>query len=61
MVFDGIGRFDLDGARIRRFSEVFDRGMSLAQQAYAPEHVQKIELRFAAALQSRPEWAGHAA
>ena len=34
VTFDGIGRFDLEGGRIRRYSEVFDRGMALAQQAF---------------------------
>jgi hypothetical protein len=59
VMFDGIGRFDLDGDRIRRYSEVFDRGMALAQQAYAPERVCKIALRYATALKARPEWKGH--
>jgi hypothetical protein len=59
VVFDGIGRFDLEGDKIRRYSEVFDRGMALAQQAYAPERLCKIALRYAAALKSRPEWKGH--
>jgi ketosteroid isomerase-like protein len=59
VVFDGIGRFDLEGDQIRRYSEVFDRGMALAQQAYAPERVRKIALRYAAALKMRPEWKGH--
>jgi hypothetical protein len=59
VVFDGIGCFDLDCDRIRRYSEVFDRGMALAQQAYAPERLCKIGLRYAAALKARPEWKGH--
>jgi hypothetical protein len=59
VAFDGIGRFDLAGGRIRRYSEVFDRGMALAQQAYAPERVCKIALRYAAALKARPEWKRH--
>jgi ketosteroid isomerase-like protein len=59
VVFDGIGRFDLDGDRIKRYSEVFDRGMALAQQAFEPERLLKIELRYASALKSRPEWAAH--
>ena len=36
VVFDGIGRFDLEGSHIRRYSEVFDRGMALAQQEFEP-------------------------
>jgi hypothetical protein len=59
VVFDGIGRFDLAGDKIRRYSEVFDRGMALAQQEYAPERLRKIALRYATALKARPEWKGH--
>ena len=59
MTFDGIGRFDLEGGRIRRYSEVFDRGMALAQQEFEPERLRKIGLKYAAALKARPEWAGH--
>ena len=59
VVFDGIGRFDLDGGRIKRYSEVFDRGMALAQQAFEPERLRKIELKYATALKARPEWQGH--
>jgi len=59
VVFDGIGRFELQGGRIRRYSEVFDRGMALAQQAYEPERLAKIASRYAAALKARPEWAAH--
>jgi SnoaL-like domain len=59
VTFDGIGRFDLDGDRIQRYSEVFDRGMALAQQAFEPERLRKIELKYANALKRRPEWAAH--
>lgn len=59
VVFDGIGRFDLATGGIKRYSEVFDRGMALAQQEFEPERVRKIELKYASALKARPEWAGH--
>ena len=59
VAFDGIGRFDLEGDLIRRFSEVFDRGMALAQQAFAPEHMARIELKYANAMKARPEWKRH--
>jgi SnoaL-like protein len=59
VIFDGIGRFDLEGDRIRRYSEVFDRGMALAQQAYEPERLRKIALRYAGALAAKPEWKEH--
>ena len=61
VAFDGIGRFDLDGSgRIRRYSEVFDRGMALAQQEFEPERLRKIGLKYAVALKGRPDWAAHA-
>jgi hypothetical protein len=59
VTFDGIGRFDMEGDHIRRYSEVFDRGMALAQQEFEPERLRKIGLKYAAALKARPEWAGH--
>jgi hypothetical protein len=59
VAFDGIGRFDLEGGRIRRYSEVFDRGMALAQQEFEPERLRKIALKYAAALKARSEWAEH--
>jgi hypothetical protein len=59
VAFDGIGRFDMDGDRIRRYSEVFDRGMALAQQEFEPERLRKIGIKYASSLKTRPEWAGH--
>jgi limonene-1,2-epoxide hydrolase len=59
VLFDGIGRFELEGDRIKRYSEVFDRGMALAQQAFAPEHLVKILVNYADATRARPEWQGH--
>ena len=60
VAFDGIGRFDLDASgHIERYSEVFDRGMALAQQEFEPERLRKIGLKYATALKARPEWAAH--
>lgn len=59
VAFDGIGRFELEGGRIKRYSEVFDRGMALAQQAFEPERLARIGLKYATALKARPEWAAH--
>jgi hypothetical protein len=59
VVFDGIGRFDLEGDRIRRYSEVFDRGMALAQQAFEGERLRKIGVKYANALKARPECKAH--
>jgi hypothetical protein len=59
VAFEGIGRFDLESGRIKRYSEVFDRGMALAQQEFEPERLRKIGLKYASQLKARPEWAGH--
>lgn len=59
VVFEGISRFALRGGRIERYSEVFDRGMALAQQDFAPERLKKVGLKYAARLKARPEAARH--
>ena len=61
VVFDGIGKFELNGGKIARYSEVFDRGMALAQQAYEPERLAKIGQRYARQLKAAPEWQSHVA
>lgn len=47
VVFEGIGRFELETGRIARYSEVFDRGMALAQLDFAPERLKKVALKYA--------------
>jgi SnoaL-like domain len=54
VVFEGMSRFELDGDRIRRYCEVFDRGMALAQAGFAPERLKKIGLRYAEELRRMP-------
>ncbi len=54
VVFDGMSRFELNGGLIKRYSEVFDRGMALAQVDFAPERLKKIGLRYAAELKRLP-------
>ena len=61
VVFEGIGRFELEGGRIARYSEVFDRGMALAQLDFAPERLKKVVLKYARAFRARPEAAPHLA
>lgn len=61
VVFEGISRFELEGGRIARYSEVFDRGMALAQQDFAPERLKKVALKYAGRLKARPEAARHVA
>ncbi|MDX2203258.1 MAG: nuclear transport factor 2 family protein [Hyphomicrobiaceae bacterium] len=59
VAFDGMSRFELEGGRIKRYSEVFDRGMALAQQAFEPERLVKIGQRYARELKALPEWSHH--
>lgn len=59
VVFEGIGRFKLKGGRIAHYSEVFDRGMALAQLDFAPERLKKVALKYAARLKQQPETAKH--
>jgi len=61
VVFDGMSRFDLEAGLIKRYSEVFDRGMALAQVGFAAERLQKIGLRYARELKAMPEIAPHLA
>jgi ketosteroid isomerase-like protein len=60
VTFDGISRIAIDGGLIKHYSEVFDRGMALAQQNFAPERMRRIGQKYAAALKVRPDWARHA-
>ncbi len=59
VVFDGISRFELADGKIKRYSEVFDRGMALAQLDFAPERLKKVALKYANALKARPEASRH--
>ena len=59
VVFEGISRFELRDGRIRRYSEVFDRSMALAQQDFAPERLKRIAQKYAARLKDRPETKPH--
>ena len=59
VTFEGIGKFELRDGKIARYSEVFDRGMALAQQNFAAERIAKIERKYAAALKADPAWKDH--
>lgn len=61
VTFDGIGKFELANGKITRYSEVFDRGMALAQQNFAPGRIAKIGRKYAAALKAGPDWKDHLA
>lgn len=59
VTFEGIGKFELSDGKIARYSEVFDRGMALAQQNFAAERIARIERKYAAALKADPAWKDH--
>ena len=42
VVFEGISHFVFRGGVIARYEESFDRGMALAQQDFAAEHIKKV-------------------
>jgi len=42
VLFTGMSRFDLADGLIRRYSEVFDRGVALVQQDFAAERIKRI-------------------
>ena len=47
VVFEGVSHFVFRDGLIARYSEVFDRGMALAQQDFAPERIKKVLLKLA--------------
>lgn len=47
VVFEGTGQFALKDGLITRYSEVFDRGMALAQQDFAPERIKRVLVKLA--------------
>lgn len=59
VAFEGISRFVLEGGRIKHYSEVFDRGMALAQLDFAPERLKKVALKYATRFKASPAAAAH--
>jgi ketosteroid isomerase-like protein len=47
VVFEGIGHFAFRDGLIARYSEVFDRGMALAQQDFAAERIKRVLVKLA--------------
>jgi hypothetical protein len=47
VVFEGTSHFVFRDGLIARYSEVFDRGMALAQQDFAPERIKRVLLKLA--------------
>jgi hypothetical protein len=42
VVFEGTSHFVFENGQIARYSEVFDRGMALAQQDFAAERIKRV-------------------
>jgi hypothetical protein len=61
VVFEGIGFFQFREGLIARYSEVFDRGMALAQQDFAPERIKKVLLKLADRQNASPAAKEHLA
>lgn len=63
VVFDGFARVTLKGSgadmKIRHYSEVFDRGLALAQLGFPPERIAKVVARAADNLRAKPDAAPH--
>ena len=50
---------DLEGDKIRHYSEVFDKGVALAQLDFPAERIKKSLVRWAGEQSARPEFTGH--
>ena len=59
VAFEGISHFELRDGRIARYCEVFDRGLALAQQGFAPERIKRVVEKAAARQNETPEFAAH--
>jgi ketosteroid isomerase-like protein len=59
VVFEGMGCFKLEGGRIKTYSEVFDRGMALAQLDFAAERIKKSLGKWAQRVHKSPEGKAH--
>jgi hypothetical protein len=59
VVFEGIGHFVFRDRRIARYSEIFDRGLALAQQGFAAERIKRVLEKAAARQNDTPECRAH--
>jgi len=58
-VFEGMSRFELRDGLIARYTEVFDRGLALAQLDFPPERIARTVGRAAERLRAAPEAGAH--
>lgn len=61
VVFEGTSFFTFAGDKIKRYTEVFDRGLALVQQDFAPERLKKILAKAAARQNAGAECREHLA
>lgn len=59
VVFEGVGHFTFRDGLIARYSEMFDRGMALAQQDFAAERIKRILVKVAEKQNATPEAKEH--
>jgi SnoaL-like domain len=59
VLFDGISCFRFQDALISRYSEAFDRGVTLAQLGFPAERIRRILEKTAAAQNQTPEARAH--
>lgn len=59
VLVEGVSCFHFAGAAIRRYDEVFDSGIAMAQLGFPPRRIAKSLARRAEVLRERPEAASH--
>ena len=59
VLFEGTSLFEFRGERIARYSEAFDRGVALVQQAFPAERLEKILRKTAQAQNATPACREH--
>jgi len=61
VLFEGMRCFEFRGDRIARYSEMFDRGVALVQQDFAPERLKRTLAKFAERQNATPQNQEHLA
>ena len=59
VVFEGMSCFKFRDGKIARYSEMFDRGMALAQLDFAAERIKRVLVKLAAKQNAAPECEAH--
>ena len=61
VVFEGTSHFAFRNGLISRYSEMFDRGLALAQQDFAAERIKRVLMKHADRLQASADGKDHLA